>query len=367
LAGLHDAREVLASGALPDATVTADDETMVLATVAQRPTRVSASLDADLVERRFYERLDAGDLATPEGVNSYDLWIRSRRFDDTGAPYLKITDEATGTLYRVDFTVSGSDVNFGDFTEVVEQDVPVAAGMARPAAPMAQWATREASRAVLASQSTTEDDAPMTDAQRRALALAYGLPETATEDEVNAAVSAGDPTTQPASAGTEGEPGTGASTEGEPAEPVAEPVAAGLTLPPGTVLVSEAQWTATNDRLASVESTVTAQTRAADTARRDGIITAALTAGRIAPAEREHYRAMLDENEQRATELLAMLAPGRVPTPVTAGGTLPGGGDVVEGDDAAQHEAYMRRHFPNAVAKMANRRAGTGVSHRGEE
>jgi hypothetical protein len=62
-----------------------------------------------------------------------------------------------------------------------------------------------------------------------------------------------------------------------------------------------------------------------------------------------------------------MLAPGRVPTPVTAGATLPGGGDVIEGDDAAQHEAYMRRHFPNAAAKMANRRAGTGVSHRGEE
>jgi hypothetical protein len=345
---LDDFREVLASGAIPDDETEAD-EAAVLATTRQRPTRVAASLDADLVERRFYERLDAGDLDTPDGVNPYDLWIRSRRFDDAGAPYLKVTDEGDGSLYRVDFTVSGSDVTFGAFVEVVEQDVPVAAGIARPAAPMAQWTSRENSRAaVRASTPTTGGNSTMNDAQRRAWATAYGLdPEAATEAEVTAAMEAGPPTAAEPESAPESAPETAPA-------PEAEPVAANLNLPAGTVLVSEQVWSDTNARLDRVEASAAARETEAATARRDGIITAAVQQGRIAPAERQFYRDMLDApgGEEAATALIARLAPGRIPTPIASGAQVEVDASSA-GDVDAEHEAFMRAKNPQAAARLA--------------
>jgi hypothetical protein len=166
--------------------------------LARRPdggNRVQAGLDQDLVRRRFYDRIEAGDddVELPDGVIGWDLWVRSMRFDDSGQPYLKVEDEGSGTLYRVDFTVSGAEVTFGDFVEVVEQDVAVAAATdAQRRAPLAVYASRAESRAIRATDRRQEGGNVNPEAIRR-LREAAGLteaelPDNATDDQINSAL-----------------------------------------------------------------------------------------------------------------------------------------------------------------------------------
>jgi len=351
---LDDFREVLASGQLPEAT--AAEEVAVVASMGPRPRRdLRASLDADLVVRRFIEMLDTGGLELPEEVESaWDLWPRTMRFDDGGAPYLKVTDERSGLLYRVDFTVSGSEVSFGAFVEVVEQDVPVAASAAGDPATIASWASRAAVRA---SINATEDR--MTDAQRRALAVAYGLdPETATDVEVNAAVEAGPPTPQ----------ATEPATPAEPTEPTTPAEPAAVAASADTVTVSRAVWDGTLSRLGAVEASVQDQERTAAETRRTAVVAQAIREGRIAPSERDTYLGLIEVDETRVTQLLASMAPGRLPV------TMPAGGHVevdveAQADVDAAHDAYMRRHWPKAAARLEHMRRPVpvgAVEHRQE-
>lgn len=309
---LEDFREVLATGIGVE--VAADDGA-VLATVRQRPTEVAASLDQDLVARRFYDALESGEMELPEGVESqWDVWIRSMRFDDAGRPYLKVTDEASGRLYRVDFTVKGSEVSYGGWQEVVEQDVPVAAGVARPAAALAQWASRDDSRAVRATNHQEGDG--MTPEQIATLARAHGLdPATATEADVMAAAQAAadarqnDPGSEstPAATPEAGQRENETPPETPPAEREPEPVAA------RTVEVSRARYEADMERLAALEARAQADDEARARAHRDGLVTAALGDGRITPAEREAWRQDLDRWPEATEAALNRLSPGRVP------------------------------------------------------
>jgi hypothetical protein len=309
---LEDFSEFLAEG--PKIERTQDAEESILATVPQR-LNVTASLDQDLVVRRFYDGLESGDVERPEGVESiWDLWVRSMRFDDTGSPYLKVTDEGSGRLFRVDFAVSGSDVTFEAFQEVVEQDVPVAAGSPRPLAPVASWASREESRALMATQH--QEAHPMTDEQRQALAASFGLDPAASEDDVMAAASAA----AEARAGSTPETPT---TPEVPATTEPEPVAARAALPEGVVAIDAAE-------LARLRAgTATAETLARERAEsdRDTVIAAAIQQGRFAPARREHYvRAWAADPEGTRTLLTASeedggLAPNTIP--VQARGAQP--------------------------------------------
>jgi hypothetical protein len=176
----------------------APEQAMVMATV-ERPSServepvdtsraIRAGLDQELVRRRFFDLADSGDetLDVPEGERGWDLWIRSLRFDDNGEPFLVVEAWESGRLYRYGFTVAGNDVSFTLGGEVVEQYVAASAAGRR--APVAVWASRDESRAVMASRG---GDVGMTDEQRRALAAGYGLdPETATEADIMAAATA---------------------------------------------------------------------------------------------------------------------------------------------------------------------------------
>jgi hypothetical protein len=354
---LDDFRELLANGPDHDLAQAAPEQE-VLATMPQRARPVAASLDSDLVARRFYDGLDSGAIELPEGVTAWAVWIRSMRFDDSGTPYLKVTDEDSGTLYRVDFTVAGSEVTFGGFVEVVEQDVPVAAGAARPAPPLATWATRTDARAVAAStqEATVPIDVP---ALRERLGLsAEQLPDDATEEQINAALSAEPEPTPP-----EPEP------EAEPAAPTPEQVAASG----GRVIaVSREQWEGQQRDLAALRASDASRTAAEQRAHRDALVNAALADGRIAPAEAgmerddagnlpPGWRRELDEAPEATERLLATLTPNRVP--VTERGEQPSPEAVQSAE--ADHDAYMARHFPQAHAATAARR-GQGVRHRQE-
>lgn len=343
---LDDFQQFLTGGAEVEVMAAAAEDTQVLATLpVQRRRDVRASLDSDLVTRRFIDRLDAGELALPDGVDAaYDLWPRSMRFGDDGAPYLKVTDEAKGTLFRVDFTVQGSDVIFGDFVEVVEQDVPVTAG-ARPAETLASWASRDESRGVRASEQSDERMPSMTDEQRQAIIAAYGLDPDATVEACREAV-AGGPADN-SSAPAEGEQGGDQPQDEQVAgEPQAEqvPVAA-RALPEGVTMIDSDELQRLRAGAAAAIELQTAQ----QTAERDRIIAAAIGEGRIAPARAAQWTRSWEADPEGTRHLLtAPEADGGLAVntiPVAARGVEPTDEAQVTASDDAQHRAFMARHY----------------------
>jgi hypothetical protein len=180
---------------------------------------------------------------------------------------------------------------------VAEQYTPVSAGAGRRA-PVAVWATREQSRAVMAS---TGGEAGMTPEQIAALAAGYGLdPDTATEADIMAAA-------QAAAEARAAEPP-------EP-EPVPEPIAARSAVPEGAVLIDA-------DELARLRAGAqTAEQLAAERARadRDTVLRAAMGEGRFAPARREHWERQWEHDPDGTRHLLTAseadggLAPNTIP------------------------------------------------------
>jgi hypothetical protein len=286
---------------------------------------IRAGLDQELVRRRFFDLADGGDeaLDVPEGERGWDLWIRSLRFDDDGAPFLVVEAWESGRLYRYGFAVSGNDVSFTLSGEVVEQYVAASAAGRRN--PVAVWATRDESRAVMANRG----GAGMTPEQIAALAAGYGLdPASATEADVMAAATAAaearenppDPTPEPVAP-----------------EPVPEPVAASAEA--RTVTVTAAQHEAQQNELAALRARLDQRDAADQTVHRDGLVAAALADGRIAPSERDQWRADLNDAPEATERILARLTPNRIP--VVARGVDRQEGVNAGGTDE-DHAQYMR-------------------------
>lgn len=76
-----------------------------------------------------------------------------------------------------------------------------------------------------------------------------------------------------------------------------------------TVTLSQGQY----DELVAGSKAGVAALAQIDKDRRDGIITAALSAGQLAPADQKTWRAQLDKDEEGTVALLSTLAPGTVP------------------------------------------------------
>jgi hypothetical protein len=315
---LDDFHEFLADGPKIEQTEAPEE---VLARMPQRPRGVRAGLDVDLVARRFIDQVDSGELERPDGVGSaFSLWVTAIRLDDTGSPYLKVIDEENGTLYRVNFTVNGPVVSFGEFVEVIEQDVPVAAaaGVPRPAAPLARWGSREVLRAAVSND--IEGASSMTDEQRRTLAAAHGLdPDSATEEQVMERVVAAvaetppDPARQPDTDPPQG-PAGDPETEPAPEQPAEQPEPQREEPEPVlTATVSRAQWEAQQATIQRLEAEANARRDREARDHRDGLVRAALSDGRIAPSERDTWRRELDTAPDATERLLASLRPNAVP------------------------------------------------------
>jgi hypothetical protein len=359
---LPDLQELLsAEGPAPERDV-------VLASAPSGGRRLEASLDQDLVRRRFYDLVEGGELDLPEGVVGYDLWVRSMRFDDDGKPYLKVQDEGNATLYRVDFTVDGSDVTFGDFVEVVEQDVPVAAASeAVRSEPLAIFASRAESRAV-PSQSTTQEGG-MTPEQIRRLRIAAGVDETAlpdnpTPEQVDAALAKLADASPTGDERTDGEPnenaGAGAdvggggadttSTEAPANDQETEPasVAATAALPEGVVAIDRQTLT----ELQAGAKTATELKAEGDRKDRDDTIKAAIGAGKFAPSRRKHFERLWAKDPDGTKHMLTAseadggLAPGLVP--VTETGGAPQENDLA--GDPGYDPAWLPPHVQQRIA-----------------
>lgn len=109
------------------------------------------------------------------------------------------------------------------------------------------------------------------------------------------------------------------------------PAPAASAVPAGTTLID-------SDVLASLQADAAAGREALDaqtSARRDALVSAAIADGRIAPANRETWRAQLDSSEETTTALLASLPKNTIP--VTEVGHSD---DVATAEDAMYAKAW---------------------------
>lgn len=151
--------------------------------------------------------------------------------------------------------------------------------------------------------STTPDERTAAVALSDALKKKLGLPETATDAEIEAALEAAElaAPADPATPGTPAEPAAPAAAPAEPATPAAEGVNLGEGAPE-TVTVTAVQFAAMQSDLELFKAE-----RAAE--RKQKALDAAISTGRIAPAERVAFAASYDANPEGTETLLSSLAP----------------------------------------------------------
>jgi hypothetical protein len=156
--------------------------------------------------------------------------------------------------------------------------------------------------------STTPDERTAAVALSDALKKKLGLPETATDAEIEAALEAAE-LAAPAANGEQAPEGEQAPA-GEAAPAAAAPAAAPAPVEktelgegaPATVTVTAVQFAAMQEQLRDLTTSAAAD-------RKAKALDSAIATGRIAPAERVQFAAVLDANEEAGMNLLNSLAP----------------------------------------------------------
>lgn len=276
-----------------------------------------------------------------DGFNTYWWFARDVRVD----PDEVIAADGEGGTYRVPFTTDGEhQVTFGVPVEVRETYVDLsAAGAAASAAqarhtqqvlahdlPTPDRITNHKARAT----AEPEPKEPRMDTSVRTFLEGQGLdPETASEDQINAASVFAAASALP---DPEGGP--------KPDPPEDPPKPEDGTDPPEEDLPPAAASTAIDDerdrKLEEVTQEVASMKQKETTDRRDGLATAWVQDGRIAPAEHDHYRGLLDIDETKTVALASKLSPGRVPVDGSRG-------------IAALSEITSTGWFPSLISKEA--------------
>lgn len=293
----------------------------------------TASVSVDRIAALFNEWVESEPI---DGLDTYWWWARDVRVD----PDEVIACDGEGGTFRVPFTTDGEhDVTFADPVEVRQTYVDVTGQAAAAAAAGArtdqQVLAHDLPRPIskqdrpnpAASRPDNERN-PMDESVRKALAAAHGLnPDTATEDEVNAAVLAAQ-TDADAAAAAEAER---LAAEAEEVEEDEETPEAEVEVP-ATVNVSQEVYEEQQRRLEALEADKAERELAAATVRRDGLVDKWVRERRITPAERALARNNLDIDEKKTVETYEALATNRVPT-TTRGGS-DDGPSATSGSDA---------------------------------
>lgn len=331
----------------------------------QGPHPVLAQAGMEDVRRAFYETLNPDQ--------QWYWWVVSVLVDPNE---LVVEDDADGQLYRVAFTVTGDDANpvitFEDpvpVRMVYVNTEPVTAGASPAQERVALVASAGREVAVFANRSESRPETTRTEASsmnRAQLIQALGLPEDATDEQIQQAVTTAqsqtepgtpEPATPPAESppgpGTPGTPGTPA-TPAQP-EPVQEPT------PPAAAPPAPAQEQVaaeTGLRTIDAETLTNLQRDAAlgrqareeqVSAARTGLLDRAIAEGRIPPARRAHYEQLLQTDPDGTANLLTAsaeqggLAPGTIPLEVRGSSA----GDSAAVDQEAYPKSWLPELAPN--------------------
>lgn len=319
--------EALYSEDGPDGVEVKEGDTAMTA----RAGRIEAQGDLEKIRRAFVAQV--GDLGIPGWP-----WIRAVLQD----PNELIVDDDEGGLYRVSYDASGDDVVFGSADQVKIQYVN-ASQKKDPTARGLLVNMLSAGRTVAASWDQRADSRPDTNPGGKSMHIDVirsiraktglteaQLPDTATDEQVIAAMADNDsgtggghenPNGNPSAPGspapiTHDPPSTGTTIDphGTPSPDQVPPGVTASALPPGMIAVPAEQWAATQAGLQTL--TAAHQTTQAESDTQS--LTAAIQKGKVAPAQREYYEAKLkDPNTREAFRHL-------LTAPVEKGGLMEG-------------------------------------------
>jgi len=306
--------------------------------VMKLPTK--AAVNVDEVRRSYYDKLD------DEG--NWSFWIKGVLLEPN---QLVVEDEWEGQLFLVNFSIDGDVVSFEEPVPVKVEYVPMPEKKEEKAAAVAAFAAGLMStRTVAVSYATPKDSGrvtkastteggTMSDEDRKALAVKMGLPEDATEEQVNEKLQE----QGLAEAGDGGEGGEGDDGgEGGDVEPA--PADTGLTVTMDRAQAEALQRDALMGREARLSQIRAEAAKLVDDAVEDG---------RIAPASHAGWLKAIF-NEQRGelvkseVETLAKLSKGRIPLEERG---VAGSGDETE--QFATGEAYPKNWFPEVETRRA--------------
>ncbi len=311
-----------------------------------RPFTVAAAVSVEDVRRAYY--------ATPEG-SGWSMWIEELQLDPM---QLIVMNDSTMQRSRVpivvDSTGDGMDaVSFGEPTPVLITYVDVAAASAATSRPTTtvRYASRAESRpdAPAATSPTTSPTVPPTTApvptlrasatpdpltpgadvaftaeHLTTMRTAMGLPNTADEAAIVAALAASQPETPAPSGDNDTPPGTTTTpptTTDDDDEDVDVDVDVDPAAPVGLVQLDEATYA----QLVAAAAAGTSMVAESAAAARERLVDAAVADGRIPPARRDPWlRALIADPGAQTT--LASLQPGLVPL-IEIGHANPSGGD----------------------------------------
>lgn len=285
----------------------------------------------------------ATDPDSVEGLDTFWWWARDVRVD----PNEIIADDDEGGLYRIPFETDGEDeVTFGEPEEVREVYVPVNASGGQA---FGRTTPVRAGQTVLASNLNRPRKRPTTAASPRpanddpeegrmsidigALRERLGLsdeqlPDDATEEQINAALTAehAPGSEEPDSPPVEGDPDS--PPEGDPPNVEEEEPAAA-----SAVSVDAETWERTREQAAAGAQVATEQR----TERRDTYLSEAVEVGKFAPSRLEHYTSLYDADEEGTRSLIDGLAEGLVPVDER--------GSAASESDQATHDRIMAGAF----------------------
>lgn len=325
---LEDVRAVYAARTADEANVTVKEDTMP--TRAGRPGQVlAAGVTEEDVRRAFYEN--------PPVAGAYP-WIRSIELE----PFALIVDVDDGGLWRLPFSIDGTEVSFGQAEQVRVEYVAAGSGSTTSAS------SARAEAIVFASRAESREGVAGMDPA--ALRKSLGLSEDATDDEVmtRAAELAARPEPTGTGTGTGESTGTTGTTEQTGAGTATGTGTA--TPPPGFTLIADgvleeikqgaAQGVAASQTLAKQAEDAFIQRHR----RRIGP-----ESNPAAKRTEDHLRREWQRNQGEA-EAFASILPERMPT-------APAGVDAVpEGDGTAdQFDSLVRTVWPTVGEVRAER------------
>jgi hypothetical protein len=287
---------------------------------------LSASTNAEDVRRSFYD-----DVATQEN-GQYWWWIRALLLD----PNELIVDDDEGGLYRIPFNMGDDEVTFSDPIPVKIQyvDQPATAASFAGAVIASVYSDSKSSRPDTRSKPSVTPSKVTANINLDKLRKRLGLPDNATEAEINSALESEETSTTPAEddsvpaeSGTEAPSGTSEG-EGTP-ETTATAASRGDTVVVDRDTFTQMQSDATLGRQAYERQQNT---------DRDSYLTAAVQKGKFAPARVEHWRNAWNADPEGVKATIDSLAEGLIP--VGQLGTAPN----EEGDTSTT--AYPPTLFP---------------------
>lgn len=302
----------------------------------------SASVSQDRIVSAF-EKWAWGDVEDddnimgdppPDSGEWYWAWCRDIRVDPD-----ELIACVEGETWAVPWSTDGEvTVTFGTPTQVRETYVPLVATASattaearrgqtviarnlpqpeRPPKPSPEASSTSGDRRTTGSVTQASHKTPaasrpdnertnMDDSVRTDLAAKLGLPDSASEDDVNAAaIAAAVATLKPEDGSGEG----GEADQTQAAKDAAAPATA-----EDPILAEQAKQLAeATARIATMEAREAERDEVATATRRDGKTDALVAEGRIAPADHAHYRSLYDIDEAGVDKLCASLAAGRIP------------------------------------------------------